>query len=91
MSREDLASKQKMDPQLQELVQEAVNVSESPYKLVNDLLVRPVTNDYGETVDLVVVPKELRKIVFETAHRHPLAGHHGSKKTKKKVASSFYS
>ena len=59
MSREDLASKQKMDPQLQELVQEAVNVSESPYKLVNDLLVRPVTNDYGETVDLVVVPKEL--------------------------------
>ena len=47
LSREDLASKQKMDPQLQELVQEAVNVSESPYKLVNNLLVRPVTNDYG--------------------------------------------
>lgn len=51
---------------------------------------RPVKNDYGDQVDLVVVPEKLRKTVFNAAHTNLLAGHHGYRKTKQKMAASFY-
>ena len=73
---------QEEDPEIQVMFQEAQDSTHSSFKIKGGALVKRVHSDLGEQLDLLLVPKSLRRKTLEEAHTNLLSGHFGYKKTK---------
>lgn len=87
--RRQMAKAQREDETLSELFQLAKQ-EDSCYRVAKGLLWKESTSRYGDKCQLLVVPRELRRKVWETSHSSKLAGHFGSRKTLKKIVGYFY-
>ena len=101
LSTSRLAKKQKDDPELQKLREQAVSEVESHkvagcYYLLNDVLIRKwrprdvPSSEAWRVVHQVVIPQVYRREVLRLAHETPLAGHLGINKTYRKILNHFY-
>lgn len=90
MTREDLCQKQQRDETLKTLWQESQQDGDSQYCVEDGVLYARDTADTGEDNSLIVVPRELRKKLWDMAHSTPMAGHLGKKKTVRKLTTHFW-
>ena len=101
LSASRLARKQKDDPELQKLREQAVSEVESHkvagcYYLLNDVLMRKwqprdvPSSEAWRVVHQVVIPQVYHREVLRLAHETPLAGHLGVNKTCRKILNHFY-
>ena len=90
ITRDDLQQKQEQDDSLKPLLQEAQRYGDSQYFIEDGVLYTHGFSDLGEDRPLVVVPEQLRKKLWETAHTTPMAGHLGKKKTVTKLTTHFW-
>ena len=89
-NREEFKRIQTSDPELEVLFQKAREDKQSQYVVKKELLYRRDVDKLGEIRYLLVVPKDLRRKVFNESHSSPLAVHTAYHKTKDKAARCFY-
>ena len=89
LSAVEFTQQQKDDPEVRALWESAEQGSDS-LTIQDGTLYKQVEDELGRQKNLLVVPTNLRKRVWEAAHSHPLAGHVGHKKTRRKMAQNFY-
>ena len=68
MTREDLRQEQQNDKSLEMLWQESQQDEDTQYFVENEVLYAYDTADTGEGASLIVVPKKLRRKLWEVAH-----------------------
>ena len=89
LSAAEFTQQQKDDPEVRALWESAEQGSDS-LTIQDGTLYKQVEDELGRQKNLLVVPTNLRKRVWEASHSHPLAGHVGHKKTRRKMAQNFY-
>ena len=86
--KDSLCQEQQADPTLKVLCLLA-GKREKGYSFMNDILVHTTSDELGDDVVRILVPKGRRLKVLEVAHTHMMAGHFGRKKTFARLQNKF--
>ena len=95
IDRNKLVSLQKEDPSLKQCfdslgVQKNIHKSSGCFRIKDEVLVRTLIDENGESKDQIVVPKTLRNYVLTIAHEGLFSGHGGIRRTITRVYSNFF-
>lgn len=90
----DLPKEQKEDPEILEILKLLENPKSKWHSLYNTdedgVLYRRTINDLGHPIDLIYLPKTLRKTAFDELHKTQLSGHPAVLRMKTELAKRFY-
>ena len=89
-SAKEFQQAQREDTMVSQLWERAKMGEDSSLQIVRGTFCKTVLDDFGQIVDLPVVPQPLRRKAFQEAHAGPASGHFSYRKTKDRLCRLFY-